>query len=105
MKFRLVRLNPLVLTPGEFVLLAARQLDGLRMNTFPARLEVLEDEQRVRDRSPEHPYGVPDWQPVEFVNEFLTDEDNDAREVRPEVQVPVYDEPAKRKKSVGPEGD
>ena len=81
MKLRLVRTNPLTLTPGELYLVAARQLDGQRFNQFPVRLEQEADS---------------GWEPVEFVNEFLTDENHDTREVRAEVQVPVYHEPAER---------
>lgn len=89
MKLRLVRLNPLTLDPGGFYLMAARNLDGNRINQFPARLEV--EVWEGEDWS---------WQPVEFVNEFAqSDEDNDAREVRSEVQVPVYTGPARNKRS------
>lgn len=95
MKLRLVRLNPLIAEPGAHYLMGARQLDGLRIDTFPVRLECW-DEQTVTERTAEHPYGLENWQPVEFVNEFLTDKDYNTREVRSEVQVPVYHEPAKR---------
>jgi hypothetical protein len=39
MKLRLVRLNPLLLSPGELTLMAARQMDGLKIVQFPVRLE------------------------------------------------------------------
>lgn len=77
--------------------MAARQLAGGVINQFPVRLEATPDR------------GVGEfegnWEPVEFINEFLTDENNDAREVRTEVQVPVYYEPARNVKPPGPKGD
>lgn len=88
MKLRLVRLNPLTLSPGELVIMGARQMDGLKIVQFPCRLEV-----EVLNT-----VGEASWQPVEFTNEFLSDENNDAREVRPEVQVPVYNGSSRNKR-------
>lgn len=89
MKLRLVRLNPLTLDPGGFYLMGARNIDGLKINQFPVRLEY----------HPDDAYNEDDWKPVEFVNEFAQpNEDNNAREVRPEVQVPVYNGPSRNKR-------
>jgi hypothetical protein len=95
MKLRLVRLNPLLLSPGELTLMAARQMDGLKIVQFPVRLEYWETQGEAgRMLLP----NECSWQPVEFVNEFQLNEDNDVREVRPEVQVPVYTESSGNKR-------
>lgn len=94
MKLRLVRLNPLTLAPGELILMGARQMDGLKIVQFPVRLEYLADDA----------YNQDNWQPVEFINEFQPDESDNAREVRPEVQVPVYPGPARNKRGGGNSG-
>lgn len=97
MKLRLVRLNPLTLDPGEMFVLCGRQLDvdpltgvpfPTKFSQFPCRLEY----------QPDDAYNQDDWHPVEFVNEFAQlNEDNNAREVRSEVQVPVYNGPSRNK--------
>lgn len=56
--FKLVRLNPLTLDPGQLSIMAAVSLDGLRISQFPCRLEFR---------------GVP----IEFVNDFEVKYDND----------------------------
>lgn len=90
MKLRLVRLNPLTLDPGGFYLMGARNIDGLKINQFPVRLEHwVGDLVSTSTGMVEVESGS--WQPVEFINEFAQpDEDNNTREVRPEIQVPVY---------------
>lgn len=96
MKLRLVRINPLTLDPGEFFVMCGRNTplphedNGGRsvVVQFPARLEYL----------PDDAYNSDDWKSVEFVNEFQSNESDDARKVRPEVQVPVYSGPSGNKR-------
>lgn len=108
MKLRLVRLNPLTLEPGQFFVMCGRQLDvdpltgvpfPMKFAQFPARLEYWQteftNESGVTRQLDMHEQS---WQPVEFTNEFLSNEDNNAREVRPEVQVPVYNGPSRNKR-------
>lgn len=91
MKLRLVRLNPLTLDPGATFLMGARQMvDGV-FTQFPVRLEQLDPVSQS-------------WEPVEFTNEFQSNEDNDTREVRPEVQVPVYNGSSRNKRGGGKSG-
>lgn len=109
MKLRLVRLNPLTLEPGEFFVMCGRNLNvpvgetdvGTKFVQFPARLEYLSYQNDIGEMLLEKDAI---WRPVEYVNEFLSDKDNDAREVRPEVQVPVYNESARNKRSRGTKG-
>jgi hypothetical protein len=56
-------------------------MEGTSIAQFPVRLEWSE--------APN-----PKWHTVEFTNEFQPNEDNNAREMRPEVQVPVYTKPS-----------
>lgn len=99
MKLRLVRLNPLTLDPGQLTLMAARNIDGNRISQFPVRLE-----QWIPTGYAAEANDPGSWQEVEFTNEFQPNEDNDAREVRPEVQVPVYTVSSRNKKRGGKPG-
>jgi hypothetical protein len=100
MKFRLVRLNPLTLAPGEMFVMCGRQMEGLKIVQFPCRLEVW-----VPTGFAPEAKNDGSWQPVEFVNEFAQpDEDHNAREVRAEVQVPVYNGSSRNKKRGGVPG-
>src|SRR5687768_8571393 len=101
MKLSLVRLNPLLLDPGSLVLMGARQLEGGVISQFPVRLEYWLTQ---RANGQDVPESEGSWEPVEFENEFQSNEDNDAREVRPEVQVPVCHEPARNKGGGGQSG-
>lgn len=103
-KVRLVRLNPLTLGPGEFFVMCGRNLEGsgapagVSFTQFPARLEVLsyeDDDGKILLEEEAI------WRPVEFTNEFQPDKSDDAREVRPEVQVPVYSKSTGNKRSGG----
>lgn len=71
---------------------------GVDFTQFPARLEYLSYED---DNGKALLEEEAIWRPVEFTNEFQSNEDNDAREVRPEVQVPVYSKSAGNKRSGG----
>lgn len=108
MKLRLVRLNPLTLDPGQFFVMCGRNMqlqhedDGERtvVTQFPARLE-----QWIPTEFAAEANDPGSWQPVEFIYEFTQpDENNDARTVRPEIQVPVYNGSSRNKKRGGKPG-
>lgn len=99
MKLRLVRLNPLLLDPGALVLMGARQLDNGVISQFPVRLEYWKP---LEGAPVDGEFGS--WEPVEFENEFQSNEDSDAREVRPEVQIPIYSKSARNKRGSGKSG-
>lgn len=65
MKLRLVRLNPMTLTPGSCVLMGARQLQGTQISQFPVRLEQwIPGGYAAEAKNPGR------WEEVELITEF-----------------------------------